>query len=280
MKRWFISLYLAALAALVVTALYGLLLPVPWTAPAGMLLAAVAPLTFFTWLAGARPARTEAHPVIVSVLSGLGAVVAMMAVYRYGDDLQPWLIGAVAALAGWLAYVTWYSRQPAPVGAPVPGEPLPGFSLVDADGEEVATDSLRGHSAVLLFYRGNWCPLCTAQIHELAAAWRRVARYNAKVWFISSQSQKHTRAIAQEFSIPAKFLRDPDNRVARQLGIYAPGATPAGLEALGYLADAALPTVIVIDETGIIRFIEVAENYRLRPDPDTYLKQLVPRERS
>ncbi len=278
MKRWFISLYLVVLAALVVTALYGLTRPMPWTAPAGMLLAAIAPLTFFTWLAGARPARTEAHPVIVSVLSGLGAVVTMMAVYRYGDDLQPWLIGAVVALAGWLAYVTWYSRQPVPVGAPVPGEPLPGFSLVDADGEEVSTISLRDHNAVLLFYRGNWCPLCTAQIQELAAAWRKVARYNARVWFISSQSQKHTREIARKFSIPAKFLRDPDNRVAKQLGIYAPGATPAGLEALGYPADAALPTVIVVDETGIIRFIECASNYRLRPDPDTYMKYLVPRE--
>ena len=278
MKRWFISFYIAVLAGLVVTALYGLLLPVPWAAPAGMLLAAIAPLTFFTWLTGARPARTEAHPVIVSVLSGLGAVVTMMAVYRYGDQLQPWLIGAVVALAGWLTYVTWYSRQPLPVGAPVPGEALPGFSLVNADGEEVSTISLRGHNAVLLFYRGNWCPLCTAQIQELAAAWRKVARYDAKVWFISSQSQKHTREIARKLSIPAKFLRDPGNRVATQLGIAAPGATPAGLEALGYPTDAALPTVIVVDENGIIRFIEVASNYRLRPDPESYLKYLVPRD--
>jgi len=278
MKRWFISLYLMLLAALVVLGLYGLTRPLPWAAPAGMFLAAVAPLTFFIWLASARPARTEDHPVIVSVLSGLGAVVSMMAVYRYGDDLQPYLIGGVVALAGWLAYVTWYSRQPAPVGAPIPGEHLPKFTLVDADGSEIGTDALHGHSAVLLFYRGNWCPLCTAQIRELAAAWRKVASYNARVWFISSQSQKHTREMAQQFSIPAKFLRDPDNRVAKKLGIAAPGATPAGLEALGYPADAALPTVVVVDEAGVIKFLEVAENYRLRPDPDTYLKYLMPRE--
>jgi len=278
MKRWFISLYLMLLAALVVVALYGLARPVPWTAPAGMLLAAVAPLTFFIWLAGARPARTEAHPVIVSVLSGLGAVVSMMAVYRYGDDLQPYLVGGVLALAGWLAYVTWYSRQPVPVGAPVPGERLPEFTLIDGDGSEIGTDALDGHNAVLLFYRGNWCPLCTAQIRELAAAWRKVASYNARVWFISSQSQKHTREMARRFSIPAKFLRDPDNRAAKKLGIEAPGATPAGLEALGYPPDAALPTVIVVDEAGVIRFLEVAENYRLRPDPDIYLKYLIPHD--
>lgn len=279
MKRWFISLYLMLLAALIVIGLYGLTRPVPWTAPAGMFLAAAAPLTFFIWLASARPARTEAHPVIVSVLSGLGAVVSMMAVYRYGDDLQPYLAGGVAALAGWLAYVTWYSRQSAPgIDAPVPGERLPEFTLIDADGSKIGTHALRGHNAVLLFYRGNWCPLCTAQIRELAAAWRKVARHDARVWFISSQSQKHTREIARQFSLPAKFLRDPGNRVAEQLGIDAPGAAPVGLEALGYPADAALPTVIVIDAEGTIRFIEVAENYRLRPDPDVYLKYLVPRE--
>jgi len=278
MKRWFISLYLMLLAALLAVGLYGLTRPLPWTAPAGMCLAAAAPLTFFIWLMSARPARTEAHPVIVSVLSGLGAVVSMMAVYRYGNELQPYLIGGVLALAGWLAYVTWYSRQPAPVGAPVPGERLPGFTLIDADGGEIGTDALRGHSAVLLFYRGNWCPLCTAQIRELAAAWRKVARHDARIWFISSQSQKHTREMARQFSIPAKFLRDPDNRVARQLGIDAPGAAPAGMEALGYPADAALPTVIVVDAEGTIRFIEVAGNYRLRPDPNVYLKYLAPRD--
>jgi len=276
MKRWFISLYLTLLAALALIALYGFTLSVPFSAPAGLLLASAAPLTFFIWLMSARPARTEEHPVIVSVLSGLGAVMAMMAVYRFGDSHQPFLVGAVLALAGWMAYLTWYSRQPEPADAPVPGEVLPEFELFDADNNRVSTRALEGHNAVLLFYRGNWCPLCTAQIRELAAAWRKVARYDARIWFISSQSQKHTREIARQFSIPAKFLRDPDNRAAKQLGIDAPGAAPAGMEALGYPADAALPTVIVVDSKGTIKFIEVAANYRLRPDPETYLKYLAP----
>jgi len=254
----------------------GLTLPIPPSAPGGMLLAAATPLTFFVWLMLTRPARTEDHPLIVSVLGGLGAVVAMMAVYRYGNALEPYLIGSVLSLAGWLAYVTWYSRQRHASGAPVPGQPLPRLELIDGQGETISTDALAGHNAVLLFYRGNWCPLCTAQIRELAAAWRKVARYDARVWFISSQSQERTGEIARRFSIPAKFLRDPDNRAARALGIDAPGAAPAGMELLGYPADAALPTVIVVDAQGTIRFIDVARNYRVRPDPDTYLDYLVP----
>jgi len=278
MKRWFISSYLTLLTALVIVGLYGLTRPVPPGAPSGMLLATLAPLGFFIWLVLARPARTAAHPVLVSVLSGLGAVIAMSVVYRFGEQHQPWLIGAVLSLAGWLAYATWYSRLRPVVNTPVPGEPLPEFELVGENAETVSSAELRGHNAVLLFYRGNWCPLCMAQIRELAAAWRKVARFNAKVWFISSQSQKHIRAIAEQFSIPARFLRDPENRAASTLGVDAPGAAPAGAELLGFPADAALPTVIVVDEQGVIRFIEVAENYRLRPDPDTYLKYLMPRQ--
>ncbi|MDT8408777.1 MAG: peroxiredoxin family protein [Wenzhouxiangellaceae bacterium] len=277
MKRWFISAYLAVLAALVVVAIYGLTQPLPWTAPAGLLLAAAAPLTFFIWLASARPARTHEHPVAVSMLSGLGAVIAMTAMYRYGDAYRWYLGGSIVALAGWMAYVNWYSRQPEAVGAPIPGEPLPELELEDADGNAVTTEALLGHAAVLVFYRGNWCPLCTAQIRELAAAWRKVARLNARLWFISSQPQKQTRQIAEQFSIPADFLRDPGNRAADKLGIAAPGAAPAGMEVLGYPPDAAMPTVIVVDAEGTVRFIEVARNYRLRPDPELYLKYLQPK---
>ncbi|MGK7295129.1 MAG: redoxin domain-containing protein [Candidatus Wenzhouxiangella sp. M2_3B_020] len=280
MKRWFISLFLFVLTVLAVVALYGFTLQAPWTAPAGLLLAAGAPLTFFFWLAVAQPARTDPHPVLVSIVAGLGAVMAMTAVYNHGDAHQPFLVGAVLALAGWLAYVTWYSKQPAPEGTPVPGEPLPAFELEDVDGEPVKTGELAGHGAVLVFYRGNWCPLCTAQVRELAAAWRRVARYDARLWFISSQPRKFNREIASQFSIPARFLHDPGNRAARKLGIEAPGATPAGLDRLGYPVDAALPTVIVVDADGIVRFIEVAENYRLRPDPEVYLDHLLPHDRN
>lgn len=276
MKRWFISLYLFVLSALVVLALYAFTLPVPLTAPAGLLLAAASPLTFLCWLALGRPARTEAHPVIVSVLSGLGAVLAMMAVYRFGDDHQPFLAGSTLALAGWLAYVAWYSRQPAPRGAPVPGQPLPELDVEDLDGKRVTNDALAGQPAVLVFYRGNWCPLCTAQIKELAAAWRTVTRAGAKLWFISSQPAARSRQIARQFSIPADFLLDRDNRTARDLGIEAPRATPAGLGLLGYPADTAVPTVIVVDDAGVVRFIEIAGNDRVRPDPYTYLRHLDP----
>ncbi|GAB4173258.1 MAG: hypothetical protein Kow0020_08440 [Wenzhouxiangellaceae bacterium] len=274
MKRWFISLYLLLLGVLTIWALTAMPANPVMLGPAGLMLAAGAPLAFFIWLVIARPARTESHPVLVSIAAGLGAVLAASAEYRFGPQYRPLLVAALAALAGWLAYLRWYSRLPSATGLIGPGQALPAVDLLDLDGTPVSTQSLRGHPAVLLFYRGNWCPLCTAQIRELAEAWRSAEYREARLWFISSQSQAHTRNIARRFAIPASFLRDPDNRAARLLGILAPGATPAGLEWLGYPSDAAIPTVIVVDANGIVRFVEAAGNYRLRPDPKHYLHHL------
>ncbi len=274
MKRWFISLYLLALLALLITGALMLARPaVPLLAPLGLIVAAAGPLGFFGWLFAARPARTDRHPVLVSAIAGLGAVLAAAAVYRYGEAWNPYLAGGIFVLVGWMVYVRWYSVQPVTPNAPVPGQPLPPFTLETEDGASIEPDALRGRPAVLVFYRGNWCPLCVAQIKELAAAWRDITD-RATLWFISNQGRAQTRAIAAKFDLPGAFLRDPDGLAARTLGLHAPGATPAGLDLLGYPRDAAVPTTIVIDAEGIVRFIDVADNYRLRPDPDAYLPYL------
>ncbi len=274
MKRWFITLFLLALLGLLVFGALMLARPeVPLLAPAGLIIAAAAPLGFFAWLFIGGPARTDRHPVLVSAITGVGAVLSAAAVYRYGEAWNAYLAGGIFVLVGWMVYVRWYSVQPGTPNAPAPGQPLPPFTLETGDGASIDAEALRGKPAVLVFYRGNWCPLCVAQIRELVAAWRNVAE-DAALWFISNQRQAQTRAIAARFDLPGAFLRDPDGLAARTLGLHAPGATPAGLELLGYPRDAAVPTVVLIDADGIVRFIEVAENYRLRPDPDAYLTYL------
>lgn len=274
MKRWFITLYLSGLVALLVAGILMLARPeVPLLAPLGLIIASAGPLGFFAWLFVGGPARTDRHPILVSAIAGTGAVLSAAAVYRFGETWNPYLAGGIAALVGWMIYVRWYSVQPATPNAPGVGEPLPGFELETADGDRIDTSGLDGRPAVLVFYRGSWCTLCVAQIKELAAAWRAVSR-DATLWFISNQGAAQTRAIAQQFDLPGAFLHDVDGAATRTLGLHAPGATPAGLELLGFPTDAAVPTVLVVDANGIVRYIDVADNYRLRPDPDAYLPYL------
>ncbi len=274
MRRWFITLYLLFLAGLTVAAVVLFFAEIhPWSA-AGLLIAAGSVLAFFVWLLTVKPPRTSAHPLPVTFGAASGAALAMVADWRYGTDVV-WLIPATfVVLVGWIAYLKWYSRLPAPGAAPKAGDRLPLLTLSDPAGREVSSAELAGRPAVLLFYRGNWCPLCTAQIREVAGHWQKIAAAGGELWLISSQSADETRKIAERFAIPARFLRDAGNRAAHLLGIEAKGATPAGMALLGHTKDAALPAVIVVNRQGVIRYIEIAANYRLRPEPESYLCML------
>ena len=47
-----------------------------------------------------------------------------------------------------------------------------------------------------------------------------------------------------------------------------------GLEFQGYDEDTILPTVVLTDQNGIIRYADLTDNYRVRPEPSTYLRLL------
>ena len=84
----------------------------PALASAGLLLATSAPLVFFIGLHWFKQKRTVHHPVWVSVLSGFGAVMIMVAIYRYGDQHPFWMLSALATLAGWMLYLKVVKAQP------------------------------------------------------------------------------------------------------------------------------------------------------------------------
>ncbi len=70
------------------------------------------------------------------------------------------------------------------------------------------------------------------------------------------------------------FLVDPDARAARSLGILHEGGLPATLDVLGYDQDTVLPTAVLADAAGTIMFSDQTDNYRVRPEPETFLAAL------
>ena len=60
--------------------------------------------------------------------------------------------------------------------------------------------------------------------------------------------------------------------MAEKLGIKAQAGLPVGLEALGYVSDTVMPTVVITDASGVILFADLTDNYRVRPEPDVFLE--------
>jgi peroxiredoxin len=241
----------------------------------GLALAAGAPVAFLAWLYLAGQARTSAHPVAVSVACGLGTAVTMAANWRYGAASGMVHVWAGLCLLIWFVYLRWYSVfQKRGNPALVQGFGLPEFDLKSLQGEIVNSTSFRGRHHVFIFYRGNWCPLCSAQIAELAGQYRELQNLGAEVILISSQPQAHSLRMANRFDAPMQFFQDVKNAAARKLGIMEPFGTPAGLQLLGYSSDTARPTVIISDPDGKILYTDETENYRIRPEPGEFLNIL------
>ena len=49
---------------------------------------------------------------------------------------------------------------------------------------------------------------------------------------------------------------------------------PLGMEIFGYKSETVLPTVIITDEEGKILFLDQTDNYRVRPEPETFFEVL------
>lgn len=234
-----------------------------------VLLSMATPLIFFGWVFTANVARTQtATKVIfgVTVLCLLGAALSPSPTL----EALAWILSI--GVIGSAMYEWWYSsfgdRSNEILSV---GQTLPALEFIAADGCAIRTQELN-KPMLMIFYRGNWCPLCMAQIKEIAGQYRELAAKGVEIMLISPQPQSHTASLAQRFDAPMSFLVDKDNAMAKRLGIVALNGLPAGLEVLGYESDTVLPTVIMTNVSGKILFADLTDNYRVRPEPETFLE--------
>jgi len=218
-----------------------------------------------------RP-RARIGPDLVGLQAAIAAGLVIGLRFARRHPLA-WGLAAAESL-GWLAYTRWYSRfGRTPSGALTVGAMLPGdLRFVEHGRGHLTSADLRGKPTVLLFYRGNWCPLCMAQVGEIAARWREVEAMGAQVVLVSPQDEAHTRSLASRHGVGFRFLRDDGLAAAGRLGIVDADGTPAGM--IGYDGDTVLPTLVVTDAEGRIVFADQTDNYRVRPTPDTVLAAL------
>lgn len=270
-KSLFVSAYMVSLAAALAWATLRLIENPQSLGHWGVLVASGVPMTFFARLFLAPVARTSGTLHWIPVGGLIGTVWALLA-----DGLAP--TAAVAAINGLLlslAYIHWYSRfNDRDTTTLSVGKQMPEVTLQDIGGQPLNTEALTQKTALWLFYRGNWCPLCMAQIREVAAEYRQLQARGVEVYLISPQSQSHTRDLAERFSAPMRFLQDVDNRAAMRLGILAEGGLPLGIQALGYDSDVPMPTVLITAPGGRIVYSDLTTNYRMRPEPAEFMQAL------
>jgi peroxiredoxin Q/BCP len=120
------------------------------------------------------------------------------------------------------------------------GEIAPDFELEGTDGRFKLSEH-RGERVVLLFYPGDFTPVCTKQFCSYADRYDEVDALDATVVGISAQSVERHHEFKSMHGIPMPLLADEDRKVAKAYGLTQPilGTRRA---------------VVIVDESGRIAY--------------------------
>jgi peroxiredoxin len=172
-----------------------------------------------------------------------------------------------------------------PSGVAEPGSRLPDGELLDVAGEPATlAETLGGKPAVIVFYRGGWCPYCNIALRTYQAQLvPALAERGISLIAISPQTPDGSLSTKESKELTFTVLSDPGNQIAGQLGILtAPsdGTRAAqlqlGLDLTQVNADGTtalpMPTVVIADADGVIRWIDAHLDYTTRTEPGQVLQ--------
>ncbi|MBX2877220.1 MAG: peroxiredoxin family protein [Saprospiraceae bacterium] len=238
----------------------------------GLFIMAMTVVSLFAMVFLKKMARGYANLRAYELFLLIGLILFLVGYFR-GTGSTTNLLGVLAILCAWTGYIRWYSTFPTREKELLRvGQTLPSFEVEDIHQNKITDQTLLGQKNLLLFFRGNWCPLCMAQIKEVAAEYQELETLGVKTYLISPQPPSHSISLAKKHQVNFNYLVDKGNGMAKRFKIFAENGLPMGLQVLGYDSDTVLPTVLVTDEQGQIIFADLTDNYRFRPEPASFLE--------
>lgn len=137
------------------------------------------------------------------------------------------------------------------------GQPAKPFAIPNTAGEVVdLKNDIGQRPVVLVFYRGQWCPLCRGQFRKLAGMAEEFKAAGAVIYGISNEAPGELKKLpeGEKLAEPFVFLSDAEKKA---MALYT------RMNADG---NAFVPGTFVIGKDGTFKLAERDENYRNRPD--------------
>jgi peroxiredoxin (alkyl hydroperoxide reductase subunit C) len=131
------------------------------------------------------------------------------------------------------------------------GTPAPDFTLRDQDGEKVSLAGYRGRKVLIVFYPGDFSPVCGDQFSIYQEVKGEITARGVELIGISVDSFFAHKAFQEKLGIDTTLLSDfePKGEVARAYGSYLEGP-------LGF----ANRTLVLVDEDGTVAWTYESPN--------------------
>jgi peroxiredoxin len=180
------------------------------------------------------------------------------------------------------------AQAPVPAGVARVGAVLPDAELLDVDGAARRLGEAVGEGpAVLVFYRGHWCPFCNIALRTYQAELLPALRERGvPLIAVSPQAPDGSLTMKEKHELEYEVLSDPGLVLAHAAKVVTEPGEEAiaaqlklGLDLTEVNADGTralpMPTVVILDAERTIRWIEVQPDYTKRTEPVDVLAALV-----
>jgi len=166
------------------------------------------------------------------------------------------------------------------------GDVFPDFKLPNAKGEEVALSNiLEKGKAVITFYRGGWCPYCNLELKAFQNVLPEIKEKNATLIAITPETPDNTLSTQEKNELEFEVLSSENNGLARDLNLVFKlpddlanlyNKFGIDLEQSQGNQENELPiaATYIVEQDGTIGYHFLAEDYKLRADPEEVLANL------
>lgn len=214
------------------------------------------------------PATQKSLMLMLSVTSSLLIIGAL------DDFATNWLPIKVTLLHVLLVYTILYvlpKIQLETTGLEV-GNRVPAFVFEDPEGNPVTRRKMSDGPILFYFFRGNWCPFCSAQIKLLMDEYKQIQNEGIHLAFVSSQPHAEMKLLAEEYGVECDYLVDVDFNFSSKYKLVHHNSVPVTFK--GYGSDSIMPTLLLMDHLNKVLMLERTDNAFLRPDPELVLDRI------
>lgn len=142
-------------------------------------------------------------------------------------------------LLGFVSPVFAMGGLPSSMEAKLADNPAPDFTLETTAGKTLSlTQAREGKNTVMIFW-ATWCPHCREELESLKQKINTIQQRGVKLLLVDAgESKEEAKSYLQSHQVPLESFVDEDNTVAGRYSVIG------------------IPTLIFIDQKGIVRSIE------------------------
>lgn len=166
------------------------------------------------------------------------------------------------------------------------GQKAPMFKAIDQNGKTIISDEiLEKEQLIVVFYRGQWCPICNKHLSHLQDNVAKFRKAGARLVAISPEIPVSIEKTVNKTKAEYSILHDVDYKIMKEYGVdfILPPKMVKKYKEYGIDLTVSngnddqilpVPATYVIGKDGIVKYVQYDPDYKNRSNAEEILKHL------